>query len=116
MGQVEQKEQGFGEEPLEVRDTDHYQEEYIQKFVEKWDDLIDWDRRTDSEGDFFIKTLKEHGAKRVLDAAAGTGFHSVQLLRAGFEVASADGSPMMWLTSQSRTQQLTAETIGCGCR
>ena len=28
-------EQDFGEEPLEVRDTEHYQKEYVQRFVEK---------------------------------------------------------------------------------
>ncbi len=31
----------------------------------------------------------------MLDVAAGTGFHSVRLLEAGFEVISADGSPEM---------------------
>jgi glycine/sarcosine N-methyltransferase len=39
--------------------------------------------------------LRDHGAKKVLDVATGTGFHSVQLLRAGFDVTSADGSPEM---------------------
>merc|ERR1711916_250543 len=32
---------------------------------------------------------------RVLDVATGTGFHSVQLLRAGFEVTSVDGNANM---------------------
>ncbi|NQU70636.1 MAG: class I SAM-dependent methyltransferase, partial [Rhodospirillales bacterium] len=39
------KEQDFGNEPLEIRDTEHYQKEYVQSFVEKWDSLIDWDAR-----------------------------------------------------------------------
>jgi glycine/sarcosine N-methyltransferase len=63
--------------------------------VDKWDELIDWDGRSASEGDFFLRLLEEHGARKVLDVATGTGFHSVQLLRAGFEVSSADGSPVM---------------------
>ena len=87
--------QRFGDNPIEVRDTDHYTEEYIYSFVEKWDLLIDWERRAKSEGDFFIETLKSHGAKKVLDVATGTGFHSVRLRKAGFEVTSADGSPEM---------------------
>lgn len=87
--------QNFGSNPVAVRDSDHYQAEYIQSFVEKWDDLIDWDARASSEGSFFINTLKEHGAERVLDVATGTGFHSLRLLEAGFEVASADGSVEM---------------------
>jgi sarcosine/dimethylglycine N-methyltransferase len=87
--------QTFGENPTKVRETDHYQLEYIQGFVHKWDELIDWEARADSEGDFFISRLKERGAKRVLDVATGTGFHSVQLLKAGFEVVSVDGSAEM---------------------
>jgi len=87
--------QDYGDEPLEIRDTNQYQAEYIGSFVEKWDELIDWDRRADSEGEFFIRLLKEHGARKVLDAATGTGFHSVRLHQSGFEVASIDGSPVM---------------------
>lgn len=78
-----------------MRESDNYAEEYIEDFVDKWDALIDWDRRAASEGDFFIEQLKERGAKRVLDVATGTGFHSVRLLEAGFEVVSADGNPNM---------------------
>jgi glycine/sarcosine N-methyltransferase len=87
--------QDYGEDPLAVRDTNHYQAEYIHSFVDKWDQLIDWDRRAESEGDFFIRTLKQHGARKVLDVATGTGFHSVRLIEAGFDVTSADGSPVM---------------------
>lgn len=87
--------QEFGENPLEVRETDHYKEEYIHGFVDKWDQLIDWNSRAKSEGDFFIQHLKERGAQRILDVAAGTGFHSVRLLEAGFDVVTADGSPEM---------------------
>ncbi len=88
-------EQDFGDEPVECRETDHYRNEYVGGFVDKWDDLIDWDSRAESEGDFFIRVLKERGAKRILDVATGTGFHSVRLIEAGFDVVSADGSPQM---------------------
>ncbi|MEQ8272828.1 MAG: class I SAM-dependent methyltransferase [Deltaproteobacteria bacterium] len=90
-----ERDQEFGDNPIAVRDTEHYREEYVHNFVEKWDALIDWERRGESEGDFFIKTLKAKGAKRVLDVATGTGFHSVRLKQAGFDVTSADGSPEM---------------------
>jgi len=93
--QLKLEQQRYGEDPLEVRDTDHYQQEYVQSFVEKWDELIDWDRRADSEGKFFIDLLRRLGKHRVLDVATGTGFHSVQLLKAGFDVVSADGNPTM---------------------
>jgi len=87
--------QDFGSNPIEMRETDHYQAEYIQTFVDKWDELIDWDARAESEGRFFIDMLKARGMTKVLDVAAGTGFHSIQLLEAGFEVTSADGSADM---------------------
>lgn len=87
--------QSFGSDPVAVRETDHYQHEYIESFVDKWDELIDWDSRAESEGTFFIDILKERGAKRILDVATGTGFHSVRLIEAGFDVVSADGSPEM---------------------
>lgn len=87
--------QDFGANPIEIRETDHYQAEYVRGFVEKWDQLIDWDARADSEGRFFIDMLKGRGKKSVLDVATGTGFHSVQLLKAGFDVVSADGSAEM---------------------
>lgn len=89
------KEQEYGEEPTAIRDTDQYTDEYVRGFVEKWDELIDWDQRWNSEGDFFIEQLKSRGAQRILDVATGTGFHSVRLIEAGFDVVSADGSPYM---------------------
>lgn len=95
MDDINQEHQDFGDNPLETRKTDHYQREYVQSFVEKWDELIDWDARAQSEGQFFIDILKARGKHRVLDAATGTGFHSVQLLKAGFDVTSADGNAEM---------------------
>ena len=88
-------EQNYGKDPLAVRSTEKYQTEYVKSFVEKWDELIDWDARAKSEGDFFIDLLRKRGVKKVLDVATGTGFHSVRLREAGFEVISADGSPEM---------------------
>jgi len=92
---LEYKKQVYGANPTGIRSTDHYTDEYVRGFVEKWDELIDWERRWANEGDFFIEQLKARGVERVLDVAAGTGFHSVRLIEAGFEVVSADGSPYM---------------------
>ena len=89
------KEQNYGNNPTAVRESDHYQQEYIQRFVEKWDELINWEKRGEGEGNFFIDVLKDYGVKKVLDVATGTGYHSVRLLNAGFDVVSADGSPEM---------------------
>lgn len=93
------EQQDFGEEPVAVRESDHYQDEYIQGFVEKWDELIDWKARAQSEGRFFIDLLRARGKNKILDVATGTGFHSVQLLGAGFEVTSCDGNA--WMLSKA---------------
>lgn len=92
---IEITEQEYGDEPLAVRETDHYVKEYVQGFVEKWDALIDWEARAESEGQFFIDILRARNKKTVLDVATGTGFHSVQLMKAGFDVTSVDGSAEM---------------------
>ena len=53
------KKQAYGDNPIAKRKTDLYKEEYVHSFVQKWDDLIDWEARASSEGDFFIRILKE---------------------------------------------------------
>ncbi len=92
---LDKVEQDYGENPTKVRETGKYKEEYIKGFVDKWDELIDWEARAKGEGRFFIDTLREHGAKKILDVSTGTGFHSIRLLHEGFEVISADGSMEM---------------------
>ena len=88
-------EQSYGDDPLDDRETDLYRGEFVMGFVEKWDELIDWDARAKSEGQFFIDVLRAHGKESVLDVATGTGFHSVRLTEAGFDVISVDGSAAM---------------------
>ena len=107
------REQDFGSQPLEVRDTEHYQKEYVQSFVEKWDSLIDWDARAESEGQFFVEILKAREKKKILDVATGTGFHSVQLLKAGFDVTSADGNAEMLTKAfdNARDKDLMLQTV-----
>ena len=83
--------QGFGNDFRAVRSSDHYQKEYVDALVERWDDLIDWRDRSRNEGRFIVDTLRSRHVARVLDAAAGTGVDSIQLLEAGFDVTSLDG-------------------------
>ncbi len=75
--------------------SDLYREEYQPSFVEKWDELINWERRAAGEDGFYEQLLRDAGCERVLDAAAGTGYHSVQLRKAGLDVLAADGAPEM---------------------
>ncbi|MFW6195438.1 MAG: methyltransferase domain-containing protein [Chloroflexota bacterium] len=80
---------------LEQMGKELYQEEYTEAFVDRWDELIDWQGRLKAEGTFFPDRLNEHNVKTVLDAACGTGFHTVTLAKAGFDVTGADGAQTM---------------------
>jgi sarcosine/dimethylglycine N-methyltransferase len=93
--ELELEDQVYGDDPLADRETDTYRGEYVMSFVEKWDELINWTARAESEGQFFIDVLRARGKETVLDVACGTGFHSVRLNEAGFNVTSADGSAAM---------------------
>lgn len=108
-----QKTQNFGEDPTKVRETDHYKDEYNEGFVDKWDDLINWKAREEGEQDFFIRELKKRGKHKILDAACGTGYHSIKLVQQGFEVTSSDGSPNMLAKAfnNGREQDMILRTV-----
>ena len=72
-----------------------YAHQYDDDFVSRWDELIDWQKRSEGEGTFFIDLLRKAGAFKVLDVSTGSGFHAVQLRKAGFHVVACDGSPTM---------------------
>ncbi len=96
-----------------VRESSHYKDEYVSDFVDKWDDLIDWEARGKGEGDFFIEELKKRGKQKILDVAAGTGYHSIKLMESGFEVDSVDGNPNMLAKAfnNGRERDLILRTI-----
>ncbi|WP_046320286.1 class I SAM-dependent methyltransferase [Mycobacterium sp. UM_Kg1] len=105
--------QNYSANPLADRATDLYRAEFVKGFVEKWDELIDWNARAKSEGQFFIDILRKHGKESVLDAATGTGFHSVRLMEADFDVISVDGSAAMLAKAFENGQKrgLTLKTV-----
>jgi SAM-dependent methyltransferase len=52
-----------------------------------------WTDRTEKEVERAMRMLKPQGGERVLDLACGSGRHSLELKRHGFEVVGADISP-----------------------
>lgn len=58
--------QKFGDAPESVRETDHYQQEYVEQFAERWDRLIDWEARAEAEGDFLFGCSMSMGLNRCL--------------------------------------------------
>lgn len=81
---------------IDQPDDQDYAQQYCADFVARWDELIDWKKRAAGEGSFFTDLLLRAGACRVLDVSTGTGFHAVQLRRAGFDVVACDGSRTMF--------------------
>lgn len=82
-----------------------FQEEYNPEFVDKWDELIDWEKRYEAEEGFFKRELEKHGAKTVLDIACGTGFHTITLTLDGFDVVGADGAPTMLAKAKENAER-----------
>jgi glycine/sarcosine N-methyltransferase len=60
-----------------------------------YDRFVDWEARLAHELPFFERLFAEHGLRRVLDAACGTGGHAVALARRGYEVMGTDLSAEM---------------------
>ncbi|CAJ37523.1 class I SAM-dependent DNA methyltransferase [Methanocella arvoryzae] len=63
-------------------------------FAERFDLLIDWDRRRKREETFFRRVLPEK-AKSVLDCHCGTGFHCAMLSEMGYYTEGVDCSEDM---------------------
>ncbi|NLE75707.1 MAG: class I SAM-dependent methyltransferase [Chloroflexi bacterium] len=70
-------------------------------FSQDYDRFVDWPGRLAVELPFLEARLKEGGARRVLDAACGTGMHALALAERGYEAAGADVSPGMIQQAQA---------------
>lgn len=60
-----------------------------------YDRFVNWERRLAVEVPFIERRLADCGARRVLDAACGTGMHAIALAKRGYEVVGADLSAAM---------------------
>jgi len=60
-----------------------------------YDRFVDWDARLRFELPFIEAQLRLVGARRVLDAACGTGMHAIALARRGYVTVGADLSTPM---------------------
>ena len=67
-----------------------------------FDVMTDWDARLRSEGPFLRAQLEEAGARRVLDAACGSGGHALALASWGYQAVGADPSPVMIELARSK--------------
>lgn len=91
--------------PIKPGSDADYVHQYGDDFVGRWDELIDWDKRAVGEGSFFVDQLAQANAFSVLDVSTGSGFHAVQLRKAGFYVVACDGSPAMVKRAEANFRQ-----------
>jgi glycine/sarcosine N-methyltransferase len=83
--------------------------DFYDALAPMFDVMTDWEARLAAEGPFLKSVLEEAGARRVLDAACGSGGHALWLARQGYEVTGADGSPVMIALAQ---QKAAADGLG----
>ena len=76
--------------------------DFYDALAPMFDVMTDWTARLSAEGPFLQSVLDEAGARRVLDAACGSGGHALWLARQGYEVAGADVSPVMIALAQEK--------------
>ena len=76
--------------------------DFYDALAPMFDVMTDWESRLAAEGPFLKSVLEDAGARRVLDAACGSGGHALWLARQGYEVAGADVSPVMIALAQEK--------------
>jgi SAM-dependent methyltransferase len=77
--------------------------EFYDRLAIFFDVMTDWQGRLAYEMPFLLRQIGAPG--RVLDAACGTGWHSIALARAGHAVTGADISPVMIARAQENAQR-----------
>jgi SAM-dependent methyltransferase len=71
-----------------------------------YDRFVNWEGRLSHELPFFASLFKQHGVRRVLDAACGTGHHAIALARQGYQVKGTDlSAPMIARASENASAQ-----------
>jgi glycine/sarcosine N-methyltransferase len=79
-------------------------------FSQDYDRFVNWPNRLNFELPFIERALQGTGARRVLDAAAGTGMHAIALAQRGYQVAGADLSAGMIARARQNVAQAGVET------
>jgi SAM-dependent methyltransferase len=77
---------------------------FYDTFSSDYDRFVSWPGRLALEVPFLTSQLRAIGANSVLDAACGTGMHTLALSQAGFEAAGADLSVGMIARARENAQ------------
>ncbi len=76
-------------------------EQFYDRLARVYDTMNDWPARLAFEGPFIRRLLDDHHAVTVLDAACGTGQHTLALMEWGYQTTGADASPEMIRRAES---------------
>jgi glycine/sarcosine N-methyltransferase len=69
--------------------------EFYDRLARVFDVMTDWQSRLAHEMPFLRDTLDRQGARSILDAACGTGWHAIALAQKGYRTAGCDASRVM---------------------
>lgn len=81
---------------------------FYDVFSSDYDKFVNWQGRLASEMPFLEEKLRDYGARSVLDTACGTGMHSIQLAKDGFEAFGCDLSHDMVKVANENAKQYNA--------
>lgn len=91
---------------------------FYDQFSSDYDRFVSWPGRLALEMPFLESQLRQAGAHRVLDAACGTGMHTIALAQAGFAAAGADLSAGMIARAEQNARasglEIPFKTAGFG--
>jgi glycine/sarcosine N-methyltransferase len=68
---------------------------FYEGFADSYDDMVDWKKRLAFEGKYFDKLFKHYGVERILDAACGTGRHTILFAKLNYKVLGIDNNETM---------------------
>ncbi len=80
--------------------------DFYDALAPMFDVMTDWDARLAGEGPFLRSQLEAAGARRVLDAACGSGGHALWLAQQGYAAAGTDASPVMIALAKQKAAAL----------
>jgi glycine/sarcosine N-methyltransferase len=78
---------------------------------EEYDRFVDWEQRLAGEMPFLESALASVGARRVLDAACGTGHHALALAAKGYHAVGADISAGMIRRARENARRAGAAVV-----
>ena len=86
------------------------EQEFYDRLAVFFDVMTDWQSRLAYEMPFLLQLLGPAGG-RVLDAACGTGWHSIALAEAGYQATGADISLLMVARAQANAHMRRVDAV-----